>query len=108
QAAALFRLFDAPHYFRRMAKGVFRKAPEETVKAALLGIERKRVLASHVPAWAKELVAGQTPQPIRDQLYKILFRPDKNAAEYKAVVEASKQAQRSPLDLLKAAGRTTR
>ncbi len=42
--------------------------------------------------------------PVREQLYKILFRPDKNAAEYKAVVEASKQAQRAPLDLLTAAG----
>jgi exoribonuclease-2 len=104
QAAALFRLFEAPHYFRRMTKGVFRKAPEETVKAALLGIERKRLQALQIQEWATELVAGQTPQPIRDQLYKILFRPDKNAAEYKAVVEASRRAQRSPLDLLKAAG----
>jgi len=33
QAAALLRLFDAPHYFRRMGRGQFRKAPEETVKA---------------------------------------------------------------------------
>ena len=107
QAAALFRLFDAPHYFRRMAKGVFRKAPEETVKAALLGIERKRLQALQIQEWAGELVAGRTPQPIRDQLYKILFRPDKNAAEYKAVVDASKQAQRSPLDLLKGAGAIT-
>ena len=107
QAAALFRLFDAPHYFRRMAKGVFRKAPEETVKAALLGIERKRLQALQIQEWATELAGGQTPQPVRDQLYKILFRPDKNAAEYKAVVEASKQAQRSPLDLLKAAGAIT-
>jgi exoribonuclease-2 len=104
QAAALFRLFDAPHYFRRMAKGVFRKAPEETVKAALLGIERKRLQALQIEEWARELAAGQTPQPVRDQLFKILFKPDKNAAEYKAVVEASKRAQRSPLDLLKAAG----
>lgn len=104
QAAALFRLFEAPHYFRRMGKGVFRKAPEETVKAALLGIERKRLQALQIQEWATELASGTTPQPIRDQLYKILFRPDKNAAEYKAVVEASKQAQRSPLDLLKAAG----
>ncbi len=104
QAAALFRLFDAPHYFRRMAKGVFRKAPEDTVKAALLGIERKRLAALQIEAWAQELVDGQTPAPVRDQLFKILFRPDKNAAEYKAVVEASKRAQRSPLDLLKAAG----
>jgi exoribonuclease-2 len=104
QAAALFRLFEAPHYFRRMAKGVFRKAPEETVKAALLGIERKRQLALQIEAWADELIAGETPQPVREQLFKILFKPDKNAAEYKAVVEASKRAQRSPLDLLKAAG----
>jgi hypothetical protein len=42
QAAALFRLFDSPHYFRRLGKGRFRKAPEETVKAALLAIERKQ------------------------------------------------------------------
>jgi len=107
QAAALFRLFEAPHYFRRMAKGVFRKAPEETVKAALLGIERKRQQALQIQEWASELAAGTTPAPIRDQLYKILFKPDKNAPEYKAVVEASKQSQRSPLDLLKAAGAIT-
>jgi exoribonuclease-2 len=107
QAAALFRLFEAPHYFRRMAKGVFRKAPEETVKAALLGIERKRQQAAQIAAWADELLRGECPAPIRDQLYRILFKPDKNAPEYKAVVEASRQSQRSPLDLLKAAGAIT-
>jgi exoribonuclease-2 len=104
QAAALFRLFEAPHYFRRMAKGVFRKAPEETVKAALLGIERKRQQALQIDSWATGLVAGDCPAPVREQLFKILFKPDKNAPEYKAVVEASKRAQRSPLDLLKSAG----
>ena len=41
---------------------------------------------------------------MREQLYKILFRPDKNAPEYKAVVEASRRAQKAPLDLLTAAG----
>ncbi len=104
QAAALFRLFDAPHYFRRMGKGQFRKAPEETVKAALLGIERKKKIAEQIEAWAAELVQGQCPAPVREQLYKILFKPDKNAAEYKAVVEAAKRSQRAPLDLLKGAG----
>jgi exoribonuclease-2 len=104
QVAALLRLFEAPHYFRRAGKGVFKKAPEEIVKAALLGIERKKQLAAQIEAWAAELVAGRCPEPIREQLYKILFRPDKNAAEYKAVVEAAKQAQRAPLELLKDAG----
>jgi exoribonuclease-2 len=104
QAAALFRLFEAPHYFRRLGKGQFKKAPEEIVKAALLGIERKKQLAAQIDAWAQELVAGQCPAPVREQLYKILFKPDKNAAEFKAVVEASKLSHTAPLDLLKAAG----
>jgi exoribonuclease-2 len=107
QAAALFRLFEAPHYFRRVGKGVFKKAPEEIVKAALLAIERKQQVAAQIDAWAGELVAGQCPPPVREQLYKILFKPDKNAPEYKAVVEAAKRAQRAPLDLLKSAGAIT-
>ena len=104
QAAALFALFGAPHYFRRLGRGNFRKAPAETVKAALLGIERKKQQAAQVDAWAAELVAGNCPAPVREQLYKILFKPDKNAPETKAVVEAARRAQRAPLELLTAAG----
>jgi exoribonuclease-2 len=104
QAAALLRLFDAPHYFRRLGRGQFRKAPEETVKAALLGIERKKLLAAQIETWAAELAAGSCPAPVREQLYKILFKPDKNGPEYKAVVEAAKRSQRAPLELLQAAG----
>jgi exoribonuclease-2 len=104
EAAALFCLFAAPHYFRRLGKGRFRKAPEEIVKAALLGIERKKQVAAQVEAWAAELAAGTCPAPVREQLYRILFKPDKNAPEYKAVVDASRRTQRAPLDLLQAAG----
>lgn len=104
QAGALFRLFEAPHYFRRMGKGQFKKAPAETVKAALLGIERKKQIAAQIEQWAAELAEGQCPAPIADQIYKILFRPDKNGPEYKAVVEAAKRSHKAPLDLLKDAG----
>jgi len=104
QAAMLFRLFEAPHYFRRAGKGQFKKAPEEIVKAALLAIERKAQQAAMIEAWATELAAGGCPAPVREQLYRILFKPDKNGPEYKAVVEAAKRAQRAPLDLLQAAG----
>jgi len=104
QAAALFRLFEAPHYFRRLGKGNFKKAPEETVKAALLGIERKKQLLAQIEAWATELAEGSCPVPVREQLYKILFKPDKNGPEYKAVVEAAKRSQKAPLDLLTGAG----
>ena len=104
QAAALLCLFDAPHYFRRLGKGLFKKAPEEIVKAALLGIERKKQAAAQIEAWAADLVQGQCPPAVREQLYRILFKPDKNGPEYKAVVEAAKRAQKAPLDLLTAAG----
>jgi exoribonuclease-2 len=107
QAAMLLGLFQAPHYFKRVGKGVFHKASRETVQAALLAIERKQAQAAQVDAWASELIAGRCAEAIRTQLYRILFKPDKNATEYKAVVEAARRAQRAPLDLLRAAGAIT-
>ena len=104
QAAALFCLFDAPHYFRRAGKGQFKKAPEEIVKAALLGLERKRLQGLQIEQWATELTAGSCPDAVREQIYKILFKPDKNGPEYKAVVEATRRSRKAPLDLLSAAG----
>ena len=104
QAAALVALHEAPHYFRRAGKGRFKKAPAEILQQALAAIEKKRLIQEQINLWAQELGAGVCPQPIRDQLYKILFKPDKNAPEYKAVVEASRATRKAPLDLLQAAG----
>ena len=104
QAAALFRLFESPHYFRRAGKGRFKKAPAEILQQALVAIEKKKQLAAQITAWADELAQGQCPAPVREQLYKILFKPDKNSAEYKAVVEASRHTHIAPLDLLQQAG----
>jgi exoribonuclease II len=102
--AALMCLFNAPHYFRRVGKGRFKKAGADVVQQALAAIEKKKAVVAQISAWAGELGAGQTPQAIGDQLYKILFRPDKNAPEYKAVVEASRATHIPPLELLKKAG----
>jgi exoribonuclease-2 len=107
QVAALLRLFEAPHYFRRAGKGRFRKAPAETVQQALVAIEKKKQVQARIAAWAGELAAGTCPEPVREQLFKILFKPDKNAPEYKAVVEASRATQTAPLDLLQRAGAIT-
>ncbi|WP_041376773.1 ribonuclease catalytic domain-containing protein [Polaromonas naphthalenivorans] len=104
QAAALFRLYDAPHYFRRAGKGRFKKAPPEILQQALAAIKKKKQITAQIAAWAEELGQGQCPAPIRDQLYKILFKPDKNSAEYKAVVDASRATHTAPLDLLQKAG----
>ena len=104
QAATLFRLFESPHYFRRAGKGRFKKAPAEILQQALAAIEKKKQVAAQVAAWAEALGRGECPAPIREQLYKILFRPDKNSPEYKAVVDASRATQTAPLDLLQRSG----
>jgi exoribonuclease-2 len=104
QAGTLFRLFEAPHYFRRSGKGRFRKAPAEVIAQALAAIEKKKLVQQQIESWVAELSAGTCPAPIREQLYKILFRPDKNAPEYKAVVEASRATHTAPLDLLQRSG----
>jgi exoribonuclease II len=104
QAASLMCLFNAPHYFRRAGKGRFKKASADIVQQALAAIEKKKAIAQQISTWAQELSAGTAPQAVRDQLYKILFRPDKNAPEYKAVVEASRNSQTAPLELLKRTG----
>ncbi len=103
-AASLMCLFNAPHYFRRVGKGRFKKAGAEVVAQALAAIEKKKAIAAQIDTWAQELVAGTAPQAIRDQLYKILFKPDKNAPEYKAVVQASRASHTAPLELLQQTG----
>ena len=104
QAGTLVRLFESPHYFRRAGKGRFRKAPADIIALALAAIEKKKQIALQTEQWVKDLSAGECPQAIREQLYKILFKPDKNAAEYKAVVEASRATHLGPLELLIKAG----
>ncbi|NMM13659.1 MAG: RNB domain-containing ribonuclease [Rhodoferax sp.] len=104
QAGTLVRLFESPHYFRRAGKGRFRKAPADIIALALAAIEKKKQIALQTEQWVKDLSAGECPQAIREQLYKILFKPDKNAPEYKAVVEASRATHLGPLELLIKAG----
>jgi len=103
-AGMLLALYDAPHYFRRAGKGRFKKAPAEILQQALAAIEKKKQVQAQIDAWAQELVDGRCPAPIGEQLYKILFKPDKNAPEYKAVVQASRDAHKAPLALLQDAG----
>jgi exoribonuclease II len=104
QAAALMCLFNAPHYFRRAGKGRFKKAHADIVQQALVAIEKKKAIAQQISTWSEQLASGTTPQAVQDQLYKILFKPDKNAPEYKAVVDAARSSQKAPLEMLKQAG----
>ena len=105
RAALLLRLFGSPHYFQRRGRGgQFRKAPATQVQAALAAIARKEEQQRQIESFAAELAAGRCPPEIADKLYQILFRPDKNSAEFKAVALAVKQTGHGALTLLREAG----
>ena len=104
QVAALLCLSEAPHYFRRAGKGRYKKATAEVVQQALAAIEKKKQIQAQIDTWTAQLVDGQCPDEVREQLYKILFRPDKNAPEYKAVAHAAREAHLAPLALLQRVG----
>jgi exoribonuclease-2 len=104
QLGMLLRLFEAPHYFRRAGKGRFRKASAEVIQQALVAIDKKKQVQAQITDWAAQLMQGVCPEAVERQLYKILFKPDKNAPEYKAVVEAARGSNTPPLALLQQAG----
>lgn len=104
QAAVAMRLHAAPMYFYRKGKGRYKAAPEENLKAALAGQERKRIEAEQMAAWQAELQADKLPAAFSAKLNMLLHRPDKNSIEWKALAAASEAEQVSPLRLLARAG----
>ncbi len=104
KTALLLALVGAPHYFRRAGKNRFKKASAEVLQLALAGIEKRKRLEAQIGDWADALQAGSCPEPIAAKLYQILFKPDKNGAEYKAVAQAAKAANLPVLELLQQAG----
>jgi exoribonuclease-2 len=104
QAAVLLRLHGAPHYFQRRGKGQFRKASQETLQAALAAIARKEEQQRRIEADALELEQGRCPEAIGAHLYSLLFKPDKNSAEYKTLALAVKRSALGALPLLRRAG----
>jgi exoribonuclease II len=103
-AAVAMRLAASPMHFYRKGKGRFRRAPPEALEAALKSVERKRRDAAQAEAWVAELIAGRLPDALREKLPMLLYKPDKNALEWKALSHASDAQRKSPLELLAACG----
>jgi exoribonuclease II len=90
-AAVLLRLHSAPIYFHRKGRGRFRAAPEETLKAALAGLERKRRQAEQIEEWVVMLKRSELPDAFRPILPQLLYKPDRNRLETKALEEACEE-----------------
>ncbi len=106
-AAVLMRLHGAPMYFYKKGRGRYKAAPEESLKAALASVERKRLQALAKAAYVDELAAGRLPEAFRPMLDQLLYKPDKNSLEWKALEEASAAAKLLPVRLLEHCGALT-
>ncbi len=102
--AIAMRLHSAPIYFNRKGKGKYKAATEEVLKAALAGLEKKRIIQEQIAAYAEALSAFSLPEGIAKRLDMLLYAPDKNAIEYKAVDQAATKLHLSHLKLLEKAG----
>jgi len=103
-AAVAMRLHSAPIYFYRKGKGQYKAAPPDTLKAALAAVEKKRLQAEQIQNWVEQLKAKQIPEALTARLDMLLYAPDKNSMEWKAVEQASNELHINPVQLIAYAG----
>ena len=103
-AALLLALHAAPVHFHRKGKGRFRKAPPDILAAALAGLEKKRQQALAIERMAGELKAFSLPPEFTPLLDQLLYKPDRNRSETKALEAACAETGLSALHLLEKCG----
>ncbi|MFZ6756722.1 ribonuclease catalytic domain-containing protein [Undibacterium sp. Ji50W] len=103
-AGLILALHNAPIYFYKKGRGRYKAAPEAALKAALAGIEKKKQQALIQAGYVEELKQNHLPDVMKPLALQLLFKPDKNSIEYKALAEACDLMQMSPQRLMLATG----
>src|SRR5882724_11785896 len=103
-AGILVKLHSVPVYFYRKGRGRYRAAPPETLRAALAGIAKKKQQQAQAAAWAEQLANGVFPEEFRPMREQLLYKPDGNRPETKALDEACTRTGLSPAKLLERCG----
>lgn len=103
-AGVLLKLHSAPMYFYRRGKGRFQAAPEETLKLALAGLEKKRKQQAQAEAWTQSLERFECPPEIAALKDELLYAPDRNKIETRAFEDACKKTGLTPARLFQRCG----
>ena len=103
-AAAAIKLHSAPIYFYRKGKGRYKAAPAETLKLALAAVERKKLQAELMAAWVVQLNDKKLPEGFVNKADSLVYNPDKNSLEWKAIDEAAQTSNRMALTVMADAG----
>ena len=101
---ALIRLHSSPMHFYKKGKGRYKAAPPEALKAALASAEKKRLQAELQVRFTDELVRFSLPAEFGDKLAILLYKPDRNTLEVKALEAACAATHLSSAHLLERCG----
>jgi exoribonuclease-2 len=100
----LMRLHATPTHFYKKGKGRYKAAPPDALKAALVSIERKQKQAEQQARYIEQLSRAELPPEFRPLLPTLLYQPDKNSLEFKALEQAAGHARLSMPKLLEKCG----
>jgi exoribonuclease-2 len=103
-AATAIKVHSAPVYFYRKGKGRYKAAPAETLKLALAAVERKKQQALQMAEWVLQLNQNIYPEAFANKADALIYDPDKNSLEWKAIEEAAHSSGRLTLSVLFEAG----
>src|SRR5450830_624604 len=103
-AGLILALHNAPIYFYKKGRGRYKAAPEQSLRAAQAGIEKKKQQAVIQAGYVEELKAGTLPAAMQPIVQQLLFKPDKNSIEYKALEAACEELHTSAPRLMLATG----
>ena len=103
-AGVLLKLHGAPMYFYKRGRGRYKAAPEDALKAALASVERKKQQALQKDAYVAQLAAGDLPPQFERMLPALLYKPDRNSIEWKALEDASAALKVTPVRVIERCG----
>jgi exoribonuclease-2 len=103
-AGILIRLHSAPMHFYKKGKGHYKAAPPEALKSALASAEKKRQQAAQQARYVEQLIAFTLPAEFATALPSILFKPDRNTLEVKALEAACAASHLPSVHLLQRCG----
>jgi exoribonuclease II len=103
-AGVLMKLHSAPMYFYRRGRGRFQAAPEATLKLALAAVEKKKRVQEQVVAWADQLARAECPAEVGALKDELLYAPDRNKPETRALEQACARTGLSPARLFERCG----
>ncbi len=103
-AGLILALHNAPIFFYKKGRGRYKAAPEAALRAAQAGIEKKKQQALVQAGYVEQLKRNELPAALAPQVVQLLFKPDKNTVEYKALEAAANELHTTAPRLMLACG----